>query len=70
MNAAIRAVTREALARGICVSGFSQGYRSLAKELAPHGITVNTICPGIIETDMWAYNDEHWGALGNYKRAN
>ena len=42
--------------------------QSLAKELAPHGITVNAICPGIIETDMWAYNDEHWGTLlGNYK---
>ena len=26
MNAAIRAVTREALARGISVTGFSQGY--------------------------------------------
>ena len=42
--------------------------QSLAKELASHGITVNAICPGIIETDMWAYNDEHWGKLlGNYK---
>jgi meso-butanediol dehydrogenase/(S,S)-butanediol dehydrogenase/diacetyl reductase len=42
--------------------------QSLAKELAPHGITVNAICPGIIATDMWAYNDEHWGRLlGNYK---
>jgi meso-butanediol dehydrogenase/(S,S)-butanediol dehydrogenase/diacetyl reductase len=42
--------------------------QSLAKELAPHGITVNAICPGIIETDMWSYNDEHWGKLlGNYK---
>ena len=42
--------------------------QSLAKELAPHGVTVNAICPGIIATDMWAYNDEHWGKLlGNYK---
>ena len=42
--------------------------QSLAKELAPHNITVNAICPGIIETDMWAYNDEHWGKLlGSYK---
>ena len=42
--------------------------QSLAKELAPHNITVNAFCPGIIETDMWAYNDSEWGKLlGNYK---
>jgi len=42
--------------------------QSLAKELAPHGVTVNAICPGIIDTDMWAYNDQAWGALlGNYQ---
>ncbi|WP_342616505.1 SDR family oxidoreductase [Rhodoferax sp. GW822-FHT02A01] len=42
--------------------------QSLAKELAKTGITVNAFCPGIIETDMWAYNDEAWGKLlGNYK---
>ncbi len=35
--------------------------QSLAKELAPDGITVNAFCPGIIETDMWAYNDAAWG---------
>jgi meso-butanediol dehydrogenase / (S,S)-butanediol dehydrogenase / diacetyl reductase len=42
--------------------------QSLAKELAPLGITVNAFCPGIIETDMWAYNDREWGKLlGDYK---
>ena len=42
--------------------------QSLAKELAPHNITVNAFCPGIIETDMWAYNDSEWGKLlGNYQ---
>jgi meso-butanediol dehydrogenase / (S,S)-butanediol dehydrogenase / diacetyl reductase len=41
--------------------------QSLAKELAPRGITVNAFCPGIIDTDMWAYNDAAWGALlGHY----
>lgn len=35
--------------------------QSLAKEPAPDGITVNAICPGIIDTDMWAYNDAAWG---------
>ena len=27
--------------------------RSMATELAPHGITVNAICPGILRTSMW-----------------
>ena len=26
--------------------------RAAAKELAPHGITVNSVCPGLIETEM------------------
>ena len=42
--------------------------QSLAKEVAKEGITVNAFCPGIIETEMWAYNDTAWGKLlGNYK---
>lgn len=42
--------------------------QSLAKELAPIGITVNAFAPGIIETDMWKYNDKAWGELlGDYK---
>ena len=42
--------------------------QSLAKELATSGITVNAFCPGIIETDMWKYNDKAWGdLLGDYE---
>ena len=42
--------------------------QSLAKEVAKEAITVNAFCPGIIDTDMWAYNDAAWGKLmGDYK---
>ncbi len=42
--------------------------QSLAKEVAKEKITVNAFCPGIIDTDMWAYNDKAWGQLlGDYK---
>ncbi len=42
--------------------------QSLAKELAKEKITVNAYCPGIIESDMWTYNDKVWGELlGDYK---
>lgn len=41
--------------------------QSLAKELAREGITANAICPGIIHTEMWDYNDRVWGRmLGDY----
>jgi meso-butanediol dehydrogenase / (S,S)-butanediol dehydrogenase / diacetyl reductase len=46
------------------VMGMTQ---SLAKEVATDDITVNAICPGIIKTDMWDYNDRVWGRmLGDY----
>jgi meso-butanediol dehydrogenase/(S,S)-butanediol dehydrogenase/diacetyl reductase len=34
------------------IIGFSQ---TLALELAPHGITVNAVCPGIISSQMWKF---------------
>lgn len=42
--------------------------QSLAKEVASENITVNSICPGIIHTEMWDYNDKVWGELlGDYQ---
>ncbi len=41
--------------------------QSLAKEVALDNITVNAICPGIIYSEMWDYNDKIWGEMmGNY----
>lgn len=37
--------------------------QSLALELAKYNITVNAFCPGIIESEMWDYNDREWGAI-------
>ncbi|QWT39233.1 SDR family oxidoreductase [Dickeya dadantii] len=37
--------------------------QSLAQELAPWNITVNAFCPGIIDSEMWDYNDRVWGEI-------
>lgn len=37
--------------------------QSLALELAKYNINVNAFCPGIIETEMWDYNDRVWGEI-------
>jgi meso-butanediol dehydrogenase / (S,S)-butanediol dehydrogenase / diacetyl reductase len=32
-----------------------------AREFAPHGITVNAYCPGVVDTDMWVSLDRDLG---------
>ena len=45
------------------------GVRALtqaaAQEWAPHGITVNAYCPGIVDTQMWVEVDRDLGAITN-----
>lgn len=37
--------------------------QSAALYLAKHGIRVNAVAPGIVDTDMWEQIDREWGAL-------
>jgi NAD(P)-dependent dehydrogenase (short-subunit alcohol dehydrogenase family) len=37
--------------------------RSAAQALAPYQITSNCVCPGAVDTAMWAQIDQEWGAL-------
>lgn len=39
-----------------------------ARELAPHGITVNAFCPGIVATELWRKLDQNIMDFGRTKR--
>ena len=42
--------------------------QSLAKELAPHNITVNAYCPGVVDTNMWEKIDEAMAPILGLKK--
>lgn len=39
-------------AYGASKGGLAQLARSMATDLAPHGVRVNALCPGVVDTDM------------------
>lgn len=42
--------------------------RTAAQALAPHRITSNCICPGVVDTPMWKKIDAEWTALEGWQR--
>jgi meso-butanediol dehydrogenase/(S,S)-butanediol dehydrogenase/diacetyl reductase len=42
--------------------------RTAAQALAPHRVTSNCICPGVVETAMWDQLDAEWTALEGWPR--
>ncbi len=42
--------------------------RTAASVLAPHRVTSNALCPGVVETPMWEQIDAEWTALEGWAR--
>src|SRR6266571_3948609 len=41
--------------------------RTAAQVLAPHGITSNCICPGVVDTPMWKKIDAEWAEIEGWE---
>jgi NAD(P)-dependent dehydrogenase (short-subunit alcohol dehydrogenase family) len=66
LNAAsISGRTGKPLMADYCASKFGMiGItQSLAMALAKHGVRVNAVAPGIVDTDMWVSIDQEWSTL-------
>jgi NAD(P)-dependent dehydrogenase (short-subunit alcohol dehydrogenase family) len=68
--AAFVAASRPTIPYDISKAGLRQMTVSLAALLGPHGITVNAIAPGTIETELSAglMDDERWNAFRERRR--
>jgi meso-butanediol dehydrogenase/(S,S)-butanediol dehydrogenase/diacetyl reductase len=42
--------------------------RTAAQAFAPHRITANCVCPGVVDTPMWKQIDAEWTALEGWQR--
>src|SRR5436309_252715 len=55
----IQRPSAESGAYSVAKQGVITFTRVVAKELAPHRITVNAICPGVLYTDFWQKLAQH-----------
>lgn len=55
------------IATGAARAGTLNLSRSLADELAPEGIRVNTVCLGLIDTGQWRRRFQESGHAGDYR---
>ncbi len=55
-----------ALMTALIKGGVNQAVRSLALELAPTGVQVNAVAPGVIDTPMFPRDEQTWAFLRTF----